>query len=115
MKYELIIKEIKSGEIVCRKECDCVVGAVAGNITESSIAAGSFNYISGPVATAMSAIRGVEDAVDNVKKIIVEDFKKTTGDDITYEELAGFVEEISVRISANEEALRAVANGEVDI
>ncbi len=114
MRYELIIKEIESGEVVCRKECNCVVGAVAGNITESSIAAGSFNYISGPVATAMSAIRGVEDAVDNVKKIIVEDFKKTTGDDITYEEFAGFVEEISVRISANEDALRAVANGEVE-
>ena len=31
--------------------------------------------------------------------------------DFVHQDLAGFVEEISVRISANEDALRAVANG----
>lgn len=34
MKFQLIIKDIESGEFICDRKCDCILGGFAGEIPE---------------------------------------------------------------------------------
>ena len=112
MKYELIIKEIESGEVVSQRECDTVIGATAGKIADGAIAVGSLSLHSGEVIVAMSAISGAENSVEHMKTVICDDFKKNCEAEISYDELASFVEKASARIEANTDAIEKMIGGE---
>ena len=112
MKFQIIVKDIESGEVICDKKCDCILGAFAGNETESAISAGVMSYTRGTIAVSINAIDLAEEAADRLKKLICEDFKRNCEADITYEELSDFVKKVSARISVDEDAIKAMAEGE---
>lgn len=121
MKYELIIKEIKSGEIVCRKECDCVVGAVAG-IDGEEIVASAISHVETRVVACFGALAAAQDACDNLENALYENFKEYLKVDAPKWLFREFIESLrekgkvdSVTISVDEDAVRAIANGEVDV
>ena len=121
MKYELIIKEIDSGEVVCRKECDCVVGAVAG-IDGEEIVASAISHVETSVVACFGALAAAQDACDNLENALYENFKEYLKVDAPKGLFREFIESLrekgkvdSVTISVDEDALRAVANGEVDV
>ena len=120
MKYELIIKEIESGEVVCRKECDCVVGAVAG-IDGEEVVASTISHVEATVLACFGALAAAQDACDNLEDHLYEDFKEFLKVDAPKGLFREFIESLrekgkvdSVTISVDEDALRAVANGEVE-
>lgn len=114
MKFQLIIRDIESGEVICDKKCDCILGAFAGNVTESAISAGVMSYSHGTVSAAINAIDAAEEAVDRMKKVICEDFKKKCEAEIPYEELSDFVKKVSSRISVDEDAIKEMAEKGAD-
>lgn len=120
MKYELIIKEIESGEVVCRKECDCVVGAVAG-IDGEEIVASVISHVETRVVACFGVLAAAQDACDNLENALYENFKEYLKVDAPKGLFREFIESLrekgtvdSTTISVDKEALMAVANGEVE-
>ena len=120
MKYELIIKEIDSGEVVCHKKCDCVLGAVAAT-NGDEVTAGAISFVNAPVYAILAGLAAATDTIVNLKQHLYEDFNKTLGVELSKKEFDEFIESLrekgeadSVTISVDEDALRAVANGEVE-
>ena len=75
MKYELIIKDIESGEVVSRNECDCVCGAVSG-IDGEDIVANTVSVGSSLVAAHFAVLAAAQDACDHLENTLYEEFKK---------------------------------------
>ena len=118
MKYELIIKELKSGEVVCRKECDCIVGAVAG-IDGEEIVASAISHVETRVVACFGALAAAQDACDNLENALYEHFKEYLEVDAPKGLFREFIESLrekgtvdSVTISADEDAIEAMAEGE---
>ena len=78
MKYELIIKDIKSGEVVQREECDCVIGAFAG-IDGEDIIAKTLHQTDAPIAACFGVLAAAQDACDDLENNLYEEFKKLMG------------------------------------
>lgn len=119
MKYELIIKEIKSGEVVCRKECDCVVGAVAG-VDGEEVVASTISHVEAKVLACFGALTAAQDACDNLEDHLYEDFKEFLKVDVPKGLFKEFIERLrekgkvnEVTISVDEDAVKAIVNGEV--
>lgn len=75
MKYEITVKIIDSGEVVLRKECDCIVGAVSG-IDGDEIVASTIGYVNAPIAACLGALAAAQDACDDLENNLYEDFKE---------------------------------------
>ena len=121
MKYELIIKEIESGEVVCRKECDCIVGAVAG-LEGDEIVASEISQMKAQVAVCFGALAAAQDACGDLEKSLYESFKEFVGEDVPKEEFDTFVEKLrqkgridEVSISVDEEAIKAMKERASDV
>lgn len=119
MKYELIIKEIESGEVVCRKECDCVVGAVAGVDGEEAVAS-MISHVDAKELACVGALAAAQDACDNLENHLYEAFKEFLKVDAPKELFREFIEGLrekrttsSVTISVDEDAVKAIVDGEV--
>ena len=80
MKYELIIKDIKSGEVVQREECDCVIGAFAG-IDGEDIIAKTLHQTEATIAACFGVLAAAQDACDDLENDLYEEFKKLMGSD----------------------------------
>lgn len=120
MKYELIIKEIESGEVVCREECDCVVGAVAG-VDGEEVVASTISHVEAKVLACFGALAAAQDACDNLEDHLYEDFKEFLKVDAPKGLFREFIESLrekgttsSVTISVDEDAVKAIVNGEVE-
>lgn len=119
MKYELIIKEIKSGEVVCRKECDCVVGAVAG-VDGEEVVASTISHVEAKVLACFGALAAAQDACDNLEDHLYEGFKEFLKVNAPKGLFKEFIESLrekgkvnEVTISVDEDAVKAIVNGEV--
>ena len=118
MKYELIIKEIESGEVVCRKECDCVVGAVAG-IDGEEIVASVISHVETRVVACFGALAAAQDACDNLENALYENFKEYMKVDAPKGLFREFIESLrekgkvdSMTISVDEDAIKEMAGRE---
>lgn len=114
MKYELIIKEAESGEVVCRKECDCIVGAVAG-LDGDEVVVNTISQMKAQVAVCFGALVAAQDACDDLEISLYESFKKFVGEDVPKEKFDEFVEKLRskgkvevVTLSVDEEAIKAM-------
>lgn len=125
MKYELIIKEIESGEVVCRKECDCAVGAVAYE-KDGELNADTISRVYGKVITSFGALAAARNTIEKFEKFLYEDFKKTLGIDLPIKEFEDFTEAFQskftaeeeidgVTISVDEEAIKAIKERASDV
>ncbi len=90
MKYELIIKEIESGEVVRRAEGDCIIGAIA-SMDDEEIKASSLNYCDGKIGSGLGVIAAAQDVIDEFKQLLFEDFKETCGEDVSIEMLDNLI------------------------
>lgn len=120
MKYELIIKEIKSGEVVCRKECDCILGAVAG-IEGEEVVARTISRVDAQIVACLGVLAAARDTCDNLESHLYENFKEFSVMEVPENFFKEFIDKLhkkgtvnEVTISVDEEALKAVANGEVE-
>ena len=118
MTYELIIKEIGSGEVVCRRKCDCVIGAIAGADGEN-ITANTINFVQAPVAACLTGLAAAQDACDNIEKYLYEDFNEFVGGNASTELFKEFLEHLRekgkanrVTISVDEDAIKTMIKGE---
>lgn len=94
MKYELIVKEIESGEVVCRRECDCIIGAVASGCGEE-INANAVTHLSAPVVTILGGLAAATGTIAEVKQVLYEDFCKTFETGISEEDFNEFIDALS--------------------
>lgn len=84
MKYEIIIKDIESGEVIRRAEGDCILGAIA-SMDDENIVASAINHVSAQIGACLGAVAAAQDVVDEFKKSIYEDFKETFGEIVSPE------------------------------
>ena len=108
MNLEVIIKDINNGEEILHTECDCIVGALAGVLGEEQIAVHGIRFVKGKVFSVISAIREAERAVEDYKRKICEDFEKTCGASINFDELTKVAETFTMRAEVDEEAIKAM-------
>jgi hypothetical protein len=94
MKYELIIKEIDSGEVVCHKKCDCVLGAVAAT-NGDEVTAGAISFVNAPVYTILGGLAAATDTIVNLKQHLYEDFNKTLGVELSKKEFDEFIDALA--------------------
>ena len=116
MKYELIIKEIESGEVVCDHKCDCIVGAVAG-LEGDEIFANTISQMQAQIVVYFGALAAAKESCIHLEDSLYESFKDFVGEDVPKEIFDGFVEKIrekgkaeveAVTISVDEEAIKAM-------
>ena len=94
MKYELIIKEIDSGEVVCHKKCDCVLGAVAAT-NGDEVTAGAISFVNAPVYAILGGLAAATDTIVNLKQHLYEDFNKTLGVELSKKEFDEFIDALA--------------------
>lgn len=80
MKYELIIKETNGGEVVCRKECDCICGAISG-IDGEEVVASTVNYGNAAIVALFTVLAAAQDACDHLEDQLHDSFKSFVGTD----------------------------------
>ena len=94
MKYELIIKEIDSGEVVCHKKCDCILGAVAAANGDEATA-NAINFVTAPVLTIFVGLAAVTDAIGDIKQHLYEEFNKTLGVEVSKKSFDEFIDALA--------------------
>lgn len=121
MKYELIIKEIESGEVVCLKKCDCIVGAVAGREGDE-IVASTISKTKAQVAVCFGTLAAAQDACGDLEESLYKSFKEFVGEDAPKEEFDTLLEMLrkkgevdSMTISVDEEAIKAMKERASDV
>ena len=109
MKFQITIRDVENDEIVLDRKCDCILGAIVGNETNSMISAGIMSYTRGTIAMNINAIDLAEEAADRLKKLICEDLKRNCEAEISYEELSNFVKKVYAQVSVDEDAIKEMA------
>lgn len=94
MKYELMIKEIDSGEVVCHKKCDCILGAVA-SVHGDEVAAGAISFVNAPVFAIIGGLAAATDTICHLKEHLYEDFTKTLGVEMSKKEFEEFINKLA--------------------
>ncbi len=111
MKYELIIKEIDSGEVVCRKECDCVIGAVAGTHGDEA-SANAVSFVAAPVFAVLGGLAAATDTIVNLKQHLYEDFNKTMGVELSKKEFDEFIDALAKKGVTEEDSFEVENSSE---
>lgn len=78
MKYELIIKETNGGEVVYRKECDCICGAISG-IDGEEVVASAVNCGNASTVALFTVLAAAQDARDHLEDQLQDSFKEFIG------------------------------------
>lgn len=108
MKYQLVLKEIETGEVVVDEEIDAIVAGIAKKVGESRIACRSFSLTSGIVLNSMNACFAAQRAVEDTKQRIVDHCREDTGMNVSFADLTRAAESASTSIEIDSEALKAI-------
>ena len=87
MKYQIIIKNLETDEVVFSNEGDAIIGGLAYKYPESSgsVKGHAFAALDGPAVVALGAAEFAETAIKTLKKELMDDFIMGFADQIKEE------------------------------
>jgi 3-deoxy-D-manno-octulosonate 8-phosphate phosphatase KdsC-like HAD superfamily phosphatase len=103
MNYEIVIKGIKSGEVIRRAEGDCIICAVS-SLKDEEVLAKSINYVDAPIAACLGAAAAVQDSLDEIKQNLLESLREELGEKASPEIIEALLRAMAKSDIGNKEA-----------
>ena len=106
MKFELTIKDCKTGEELVKESIDGIVGAIVRSVADDQVALRTITLVSGATLIAMQAARGAQMAASHIEKMVVDNFEKEHGFRVPYEEFARVMLDHSTNIEVDAKVIK---------
>lgn len=106
MKFELTIKDCKTGEEIVKESIDGIVGAIVRSVTDDQVALRTITLVSEARKIAMQAAIGAHMAAYHTEQMVVDNFEKKHGFSVPYEELARVMSDHSINIEVDAEVIK---------